>query len=66
MKILNEEQRERFPEVAEHDSIWHDFFYTELTAGLRLCEICGLMWYDFDERKEILSVHRTLHKEKGW
>ena len=40
-------------------------FYTELTTGLRLGEICGLMWSDFNGRKGTLSVSRTLHREKG-
>ncbi|MBM6977445.1 tyrosine-type recombinase/integrase [Intestinimonas butyriciproducens] len=65
MNILNDEQLNTFLLAAEQDPIWHDFFYTELTTGLRLGEICGLMWSDFDERKGTLCVRRTLHKEKG-
>ena len=65
MNILNDEQLNTFLSAAEQDPIWHDFFYTELTTGLRLGEICGLMWSDFDERKGTLCVRRTLHKEKG-
>lgn len=64
MKILNEQQVEQFLATAARDPIWHDFFYTELTTGLRLGEICGLMWSDFDERKGALNVRRTLHREK--
>ena len=65
MKILNEEQRDTFLAAVDGNEIWRDFFYTELTTGLRLGEICGLMWSDFDGRKGILSVTRTLRKEKG-
>ena len=65
MKILNEEQVNIFLEVTDQDPIWRDFFYTELTTGLRLGEICGLMWSDFDGRKGTLSVSRALHREKG-
>ncbi len=65
MNILNEEQIERFLETVARDEIWNDFFYAELTTGLRLGEICGLMWTDFDERNGILSIRRTLHKERG-
>ena len=65
MNILNEEQLETFLAAAGKDPIWRDFFYTELTTGLRLGEICGLMWSDFDGRKGTLSVTRTLHKETG-
>ena len=65
MKILNEEQLDAFMDVIQKDEIWYDFFYTELTIGLRRGEICGLMWSDFDERSGILKVNRTLHREKG-
>jgi len=65
MNILNEEQLDAFMETIKADPIWHDFFYTELTTGLRRGEICGLMWSDFDERSGILKVSRTLHREKG-
>ena len=30
--------------IIQQDDIWHDFFYTELTTGLRRGEICGLKW----------------------
>ena len=65
MNILTEEQLDAFLAATDRDPIWRDFFYTELTTGLRLGEICGLMWSDFDGRKGTLSVTRTLHKEKG-
>ena len=65
MTILNEGQLDTFLAAVEQDLIWKDFFYTELTTGLRLGEICGLMWSDFDARKGTLSVNRTIHKEKG-
>ena len=65
MKFLNDEQLERFLAEIKNDPIRHDFFYTELTTGLRLGEICGLMWSDFDERTGTLAVNRTLRREKG-
>lgn len=65
MKVLNEEQLDIFMAAIQKDEIWYDFFYTELTTGLRRGEICGLMWSDFDERNGILKVNRTLHREKG-
>ena len=52
-------------EVIREDTVWHDFFYTELTTGLRRGEICGLMWSDFDEAHGILSIRRTVHAQKG-
>ena len=65
MKILTEEQLDIFLTAIKADKFWYDFFYTELTTGLRRGEICGLMWSDFDERSGILKVNRTLHREKG-
>ena len=64
-QVLNDAQLERFMETIRADSIWHDFFYTELTTGLRLGEICGLMWSDFDEAHGTLAIRRTLHAQTG-
>ena len=63
--ILNDEQLERFMEAIKSDERWHDFFYLEITTGLRRGELCGLMWTDFDEKKGILSIRRTLHTKEG-
>ena len=65
MNVLNEEQLDAFMAVIQKDPLWYDFFYTELTTGLRRGEICGLMWSDFDERGGTLKISRTLHREKG-
>ena len=51
--------------IIQQDDIWHDFFYTELTTGLRRGEICGLKWTDFVEIDGTLKVRRTIHQEKG-
>ena len=63
--ILNDEQLERFMEAIRADERWHDFFYLEITTGLRRGELCGLMWTDFDEKKGTLSIQRTLHAKEG-
>ena len=34
MNILNEDQLDTFMDAIKADSIWYDFFYTELTTGL--------------------------------
>ena len=65
MNILNEEQLDTFMDTIKAAPIWHDFFYTELTTGLRRGEICGLMWTDFDDKTGTLQISRTLHREKG-
>ena len=64
-QILTEEQLEKFLEVAKADPVWSDFFYTELTTGLRLGEICGLKWQDFEEKTGRLHIRRSVHRRKG-
>ena len=64
-QILTEEQLERFLEVVKQDPVWSDFFYTELTTGMRLGEICGLKWQDFEEKIGRLHIRRSVHRRKG-
>ena len=64
-RVLTDKELDNFMETIKGDPLWHDFFYTELTTGLRRGEICGLMWSDFDERGGALKISRTLHREKG-
>ena len=64
-RVLTDEQLEKFMEVIREDAVWCDFFYTELTTGLRRGEICGLRWEDFEEGNGTLKIRRTVHAEKG-
>ena len=64
-QILTDEQLDAFMKVIAEDEIWYDFFYTELTTGLRRGEICGLKWEDFDEVSGTLKVCRTVYREDG-
>ncbi len=61
-QILNDEQLDRFIEAIKADERWYDFFYTEITTGLRKGEICGLRWEDFDENCGTLRVKRSVGK----
>ncbi len=61
-QILNDEQLDRFMEVIRSDERWYDFFYTEITTGLRKGEICGLRWEDFDEQSGKLKIQRSVGK----
>lgn len=61
-QILNDEQLDRFIEVIKTDNQWYDFFYTEITTGLRKGEICGLKWEDFDEQYGTLKIKRSIGK----
>ena len=64
-KILNNEQVDVFLKTLKGNPIWHDFFYTEMTTGLRRGELCGLKWEDFDSEAGTLKVRRTIHAGKG-
>ena len=64
-RVLTHDQLEKFLCAIRFDPIWHDFFYTELTTGLRRGELCGLTWEDFDSEVGTLKVRRTIHARKG-
>ena len=61
-QILNDEQLDKFMNQIKQDKKWHDFFYTEITTGLRKGEICGLKWEDFDENRGTLKIKRSIGK----
>ena len=63
--ILNETQLEMFMDAIKQDELWYDFFYTEITTGLRRGELCGLKWCDFNETTGQLNVVRTVTTRKG-
>ena len=54
-----------FLAAVDRNEIWRDFFYTELTTGLRRGEICGLMWQDFDEKAGTLKILRSVNVPKA-
>ena len=64
-RILNNEQLDALMTVIRKDNLWHDFFYTELTTGLRRGELCSLKWEDFDSEAGTLKVCRTIVAHKG-
>ena len=43
-RVLTDKELDTFLDTVREDVIWGDFFYVELTTGLRRGEICGLMW----------------------
>jgi len=63
--ILNNDQLDTLMAAIDKDKLWHDFFYTELTTGLRRGELCGLKWEDFDSEAGTLNVCRTIRAGKG-
>ena len=64
-QILTKEQMDIFLAAVDRNEIWRDFFYTELTTGLRRGELCGLRWEDFDGQAGTLQVRRTIRASKG-
>ena len=64
-RILNNEQLDMLMAAIKKDKLWHDFFYTELTTGLRRGELCGLKWSDFDSKAGTLKICRTIRSGKG-
>ena len=62
-RVLTDKEMDAFMAAIKADPIWHDFFYTELTTGLRRGEICGLQWRDFNAEAGTLQVSRTLHQD---
>ena len=64
-QILTREQMQTFLAAVDGNEVWRDFFYTELTTGLRRGEICGLMWQDFDERAGTLKIVRSVNAPKA-
>ena len=64
-KIFTEAQLQKFLDVVRQDAVWSDFFYTELTTGMRRGEICGLKWQDFDEKTGRLQIRRAVTSRKG-
>ena len=64
-RILNNEQLDALMTAIRKDTLWHDFFDTELTIGLRRGELCGLKWEDFDSKAGTLKICRTIRSGKG-
>jgi integrase len=65
IQVLNESELERFKKVIEQDGLWYEFFYTEITTGLRRGEICGLKWQDFNTETSRLHIQRAVTVKKG-
>ena len=65
MKVLTNEQLDKFLSVVDKEKDWHDFFYTELTTGLKRGEICCLKWTDFDEATGRITINRSIEVNDG-
>ena len=65
MKILNEEQMDTFLAAVDGNEIWRDFFYTELTTGLRRGELLALQWTDLDIENRTFAVTKQVNRISG-
>lgn len=65
MQVLTDEQLATFMKLVDAEEDWRDFFYTEITTGLRRGEICGLKWTDFDEVEGKLNINRSIDLRNG-
>lgn len=65
MQVLTDKQLDTFMKLVDAEKHWCDFFYTELTTGLRRGEICGLKWTDFDEAEGKLNINRSIDLRNG-
>ena len=64
-QILNDEQLDRFMKRIRQDELWYDFFYTELTTGLRRGELLALQWTDLDIENRTLAVTKQVNRING-
>ena len=60
-QILNDEQLDRFMKRIRQDELWYDFFYTELTTGMRRGEILALKWSDLNFATGELHIERQVY-----
>lgn len=64
MTTLTKEQSNRLLEEAFNSGCF-EFYYLELTTGLRLGEILALEWDDLDIKNKTLSISKQVQRIKG-
>ena len=64
-QILTKEQMDTFLAAVDRNEIWRDFFYTELTTGLRRGELLALLWTDLDVENMTISVSKQVNRING-
>ena len=65
LQVLNDAELDMLMQKIDDDKEWGDFFYLELTTGLRRGEICGLRWTDFDEKEGVIRIRTSISLLKG-
>lgn len=64
MKTLKKEELTAFLEETKKFDCY-EFYYLELTTGMRLGEICALEWDDLDIENKTVSVNKSVRCENG-
>ena len=64
MKTLKKEELTAFLEETKKFDCY-EFYYLELTTGMRLGEICALEWDDLDIENKTISVNKSVRRENG-
>lgn len=64
MKTLKKEELGAFLEETKRSGCY-EFYYLELTTGMRLGEICALEWTDLDTVNKTISVNKSVRKIDG-
>lgn len=65
LRILNDAEIDTLIKAIEDNEIWGDFFYTELTTGLRRGEGMALQWNDINFKTGQLHITRQAYRAKG-
>ena len=65
LKVLNDSELDELMQALNDDKEWGNFFYLELTTGLRRGEICGLKWENFDEEQNKLYIRISIYRDNG-
>lgn len=65
LKVLNDSELDKLMQALNEDKEWGDFFYLELTTGLRRGEICGLKWENFEEEQNKLYIRTNIYRDNG-
>jgi len=65
LKVLNDSELDKLMQALNEDKEWGDFFYLELTTGLRRGEICGLKWENFNEEQNKLYIRTNIYRDNG-
>lgn len=64
MKTLKKEELTAFLEETKRSGCY-EFYYLELTTGMRLGEICALEWNDLSLEDKTITVNKAVQKIKG-